>query len=174
MPDFANIQQLVASSYADLKTVAADLNAVSDELGKSISQIDAVLKNLNLGITAWVTMDSGHGDADQGDISYWSEDIGYTKYMGRWGICLRQVSGDPAADEENVEQWHFNDAPRALRLSAVDHLVGILQKLGEEGRKTTEKIKRKLSDAKSVASALSTATWTPAPPRSKNQTGEAK
>jgi integrase len=51
--------RIVAAFYSDLKTVAADLNAVSDELGKSISEIDTVLKNLNLGIVVWVTLADG-------------------------------------------------------------------------------------------------------------------
>ncbi len=174
MPEPTNIPQLVTSFYADLKTVATDLNAVSDELGKSISEIDSVLKNLNLGITVWVTIRIHHGDPDRNDLSYWSEDIGYTKYKGRWGVCLRQVEGDESLDEEEVEQWHFNDAPRALRLSAVDRLVELLQKLGEEGRTTTEKIKKKLTDARTVAVALNQAAWTPAPPRARNKIEESK
>ena len=177
MPEPANISDVVASFYSDLKSVATDLNAVSDELGKSISEIDAVLKNLNLGIVVWVTIRGRSGDQNQGDFSYWSEDIGYAKYNGRWGICLREVKGNYAVDEEEVEQWHFNDAPRALRLSAIDCLVQLLQKLIEDGRKTTENIQKKLADAQTVAVALNKAAWTPKLPRTKSiavQFGEVK
>jgi hypothetical protein len=159
MADPVNISDVVASFYSDLKTVAVDLNAVSDELGESIAEIDLVLKSLNLGITVWVKIRGGHGDQSQGDLSYWSEDIGYTKYKGRWGICLRQVEGDIGRDDEDVEIWHFNDAPRALRLSAIDCLVELFQKLSEEGRATTEKIREKLSDAQEVAVAITRAAF---------------
>ena len=163
MPGPVNISEVVSSFYSDLKTVATELNAVSDELGKSISDINTVLKNLNLGIVVWVTMRSHHGDPTQGDTAYWSEDVGYAKYQGRWGICLQQVQGDEIEDEVNVEQWHFNDAPRALRLKAIDCLVELLQKLVEDGRKTTENIREKLSEAEAVAVALNKAAFTPRP-----------
>ena len=44
----------VQSSYQQLSKVAADLNAVSDELGTCIADLDAALKKLNLGVTKWV------------------------------------------------------------------------------------------------------------------------
>ena len=157
MPEPINISEVVTSFYSELKTVAADLNAVSDELGKSISQIDAALKMLNLGITVWTTIRGGSGDPHKGDFSYWSDDIGYTKFSGRWGICLRHLAGDNSEDVEDVEIWLFNDAPRALRLAAIDHLVGLLQKLSEEGVATTQKIKEKLGDAQEVATAVTVA-----------------
>jgi hypothetical protein len=161
MPEPVNISEVVASFYSELKTVAADLNAVSDELGKSISQIDHALSMLNLGITVWTTIRGGHGDPDLNDLTYWSDDIGYTKHSGRWGICLRHVKGDESEDIESVDMWLFNDAPRALRLSAVDHLVTLLMKLREEGVATTQKIKDKLGDAAQVATAVSEAARAP-------------
>ena len=73
----------VADYNSQLSTVAADLNAVSDELGKSIAVIDNALQRLNLGITTWVTIQSGEGDQGMGDYSYWSRDIGYAKVDGK-------------------------------------------------------------------------------------------
>jgi hypothetical protein len=157
MPEPVNISEVVTSFYSDLKTVSAELNSVSDELGKSVNGIDSILRNFNLGIEVWVKIRGGSGDPEQGDFSYWSEDIGYAKYRSRWGICLREVRGEQSSDTEEVEQWYFNDAPRALRLRAIDCLVQLLQKLIEEGRATTEKIREKLSDAETVAAALSKA-----------------
>ncbi len=177
MPGTNNISEVVTSFYSDLKTVSSDLNAVSDELGKSISEIDTVLKNLNLGVTVWVEIHSGSGDPSNGDFSYWHEDIGYAKCRGSWGVCLRRVDGDQGEDDEGVEQWQFNEAPRALRLSAVDCLIELLQKLIEEGRKTAESIRNKLADVQTVAVALNKAAWVPKPSRRISpppQSGEAK
>jgi hypothetical protein len=161
MPEPVNISEVVTSFYSDLKAVAADLNSVSDELGKSVSEIDNILKNFNLGIEVWVGVHGGGGDPSIGDFSYWSEEIGYSRYKSRWGICLRRVQGDQARDEEDVERWHFNDAPRALRLDAIDCLVELLQKLIEEGKTTTEKIRKKLADAEAVAVAFNKAAYAP-------------
>jgi len=157
MADPVNISEVVTSFYSELRIVAADLNAVSDELGKSIAEIDAALKDLNLGITVWTEMRSGGGDPGEGDFSYWSEEIGYAKWSGRWGICLRETFGDHSTDHLDVTTWLFTDAPRALRLIAIDHIVSLLQKLTEEGTATTQKIKDKLADAQDVAAAVTQA-----------------
>jgi hypothetical protein len=177
MPESVNISDVVTSFYSELRSVAADLNAVSDELGKSITQIDNVLKNLNLGITVWMEIRGGHGEIERGDQSYWSEDIGYSKFGGRWGICLRRVDGDDSHDVWDADTWLFNDAPRALRLVAIDHLVGLLQKLSEEGQTTTQKIQAKLADAQEVATAIIKASRPLMPHRAMNSQingGEAK
>jgi hypothetical protein len=168
MSDPINISDVVASFYSELRTVAADLNAVSDELGNSIAEIDAVLKRLNLGITVWTSMRKGSGDPNEGDFSYWSEDIGYAKWSGRWGICLRETHGDVSLDEENTDTWLFGDAPRALRLVAIDHIVALLRKLSEEGAATTQKIKDKLADAQELAAAISKASRPVLSPRPSN------
>jgi hypothetical protein len=156
MPDPINISEVVASFYSDLKTVSADLNAASDELGKCIAEIDEALKTLNLGLTVWVPIRSGRGDFESGDDSYWSEDIGYAKWAGRWGICLRIIE-EYAGNEQDPDIWLFNEAPRALRLEGINHLVTLLQKLNEEGLATAKMIRDKTTGAQEVAAAISKA-----------------
>jgi len=156
-----NISEVVTSFYSDLKTVAADLNAASGELGKCIAEIDDGLKTLNLGITVWAEIGKGHGDFEIGDETYWSEEIGYSKWGGRWGICLRKTSGDDGAGEEICEQWLFNEAPRALRLKGADHLVTLLQRLNEEGIKIAKMIRAKAADTQEVAGAITRAASVP-------------
>ena len=56
MPDQPTLGQRVFSSFAQLSTVAADLNAVSDDLGDPVADIDAALKKLNIGISVWVNV----------------------------------------------------------------------------------------------------------------------
>ena len=48
------LSERVASYYAQLTSAAKDLNSISDELGKSIAEIDMALKKLNLGVAVWV------------------------------------------------------------------------------------------------------------------------
>ena len=144
----------VASYYSQLSTVAADLNAVSDELGKSIAEIDAALKKLNLGITTWVTIrESQEYFCDGSPLWRWS--IGYAKVDGKWGISLNKVEGDLGnADESSDETWLFGDAPRSLRLEAIDKIPELLENLSNEAVKTTKDIRAKLGDAQSVAAAV--------------------
>jgi hypothetical protein len=145
----------VASYYSQLSTVAADLNAVSDELGKSISEIDIALKKLNLGITTWVTIHSSDEDHPHDDFSFWAREIGYAKIDSKWGISLRKVDGDCRdPDEATIEQWLFNDAPRSLRLEAIDKIPELLEKLSKEAVKTTKNIRARLSEAQAVAEAV--------------------
>jgi prefoldin subunit 5 len=154
MPDEKiSLLERVASYYSQLSTVAADLNAVSDELGKSIAEIDAALKKLNLGITTWVTIRGD--DRSPYDDSFWSRDIGYAKVSNKWGISLRTIDGqcsDP--DRSEIEEWLFNDAPRSLRLEAIDKIPELLEKLSMESVKTTKNIRAKLDEAQAVAEAV--------------------
>jgi len=141
--------QRVESSYRQLSAVATDLNFVSDELGKSILELDSALKNLNLGITVWVKLRGG----DSGyELDYWSEDLGYGKVGGKWGIALRTVSGNHNyPDEETIETWLFNEAPRVLRLSAIGKVPELLEKLSKEASETATQIRGKLAEAQELS-----------------------
>ena len=143
----------VQSSFQKLSLAARDLNAVSDQLGQCVGDLDAALKKLNLGITTWVTIRSGEDAA--GDGGYWSEGIGYAKVSGKWGICLRTLSGHVQfPDEESVEAWLFGDAPRSLRLSGIDKIPELLEKLSVEATESTKKIGANLHKARAVAEAI--------------------
>ena len=146
----------VAGYYSQLSTVAADLNAVSDELGKSIAEIDAALKKLNLGITTWVAIHGGDGSPY--DDTFWSRDIGYAKVSSKWGISLRTIDGQYSdIDRAETEEWLFNDAPRSLRLEAIDKIPELLEKLSKDAVKTTKEIRARLGEAQAVAEAVKSA-----------------
>jgi hypothetical protein len=145
-----SLAERVQSCYVQLSSVASDLNTVSDELGKSVAEIDDALKKLNLGVSVWVNI---HDWEDEFD--YYMEQLGYAKVDGKWGIALRTVSGDYRwPDQDKIEQWLFNDAPRRLRLAAIETLPDMLKRLSEEAVETTKKIKGKLAEAKEVAAAV--------------------
>jgi hypothetical protein len=145
-----SLAERVQSSYLQLSSVASDLNTVSDELGKSIAEIDLALKKLNLGVSVWVDINEWEDDLD-----YYKEQLGYAKIDGKWGIALRTVSGNLNwPDRDEVEQWLFSDAPRRLRLAAIETLPDMLKSLSDEAVETTSKIKGKLAEAKEVAAAV--------------------
>jgi hypothetical protein len=149
----ASLPERVASSFSLLRSAAKDLNSISGELSKSIAEIDSALKRLNLGVTVWVPIRKGDELPDR--PSYWSEDIGYAKVRSNWGICLRTVDGDyQNPDQEETERWLFNDAPRILRISAIEKIPELLEKLSSEAVKTTQAISAKLAEAQAVASAV--------------------
>jgi hypothetical protein len=145
-----SLAERVQSSYLELSLVASDLNAISDELGKSISEIDFALKKLNLGVSIWVNI-----SAWEEDLDYSMEQIGYAKVDGKWGIALRTVSGNHNwPDRDTIEQWLFSDAPRKLRVAAIEKLPEMLKSLSNEAAETTKKITSKLAEAKEVAAAV--------------------
>jgi len=157
-----SLAERVQSSYLQLSLLASDLNTVSDELGKSIAEIDVALKKLNLGVSVWVNISDWEDELD-----HYEEQLGYAKIDGKWGIALRTVSGNYNwPDQDKVEQWLFSDAPRRLRLAAIETLPEMLKKLSEEAVETTNKIKGKLAEAKEVAAAVKGAAWGPAKPGS--------
>ena len=119
------------SSFQHLAVLASQLNAASDELTKPIEELDTDLKQLNLGIPAWVTISKSEDESGE----YWStEEIGYTKLNNKWGIALRTCSGDysyPPGDTAN--EWHFADAPRGLRIRGIEHIPALLDEFGKTG-----------------------------------------
>lgn len=146
------LSERVQTSFQKLAEKASHLNQVSDELTKIIDTLDAELKKLGLGISAWVTIDDDRSD----DGQYWSsEELGYTKLSNRWGIALRTRSGDynyPPDDE--CHEWHFSDSPRTLRIKAVDHLPTLLDELSKEAAKMASAIRTKAEIADQVVAAV--------------------
>ena len=143
----------IAAAYKRLAASADSLNAKSDEFSKQVAVLDSALKKLNLGIAAWQRIRGG----EDRNGNYWSEDVGYAKINGKWGLAIRERRGNTNADSEENEEWLFNDAPRTLRISAVDQMSGLLDKLVASAGKTARKIDEKTAQAKSLAAALSRA-----------------
>lgn len=147
------LSERAANSYSLLCEAAQDLNSISNELGKSIAEIDSALKKLNLGVVAWVSVRQADGLPE--DTWFWSEDVGYAKVGATWGVSLRKISGDyQHADDEHEERWLFNDAPRTLRIAAIDKIPELLENLSAEAAKTAKSIRDRLSDVEAVANAL--------------------
>lgn len=142
----------ISQAFRDLKVAAAELNAVSDELGKPVSAIDLALKRLNLGVSAWVKVRGG--DSPDGE-DYWYLELGYTKLRSTWGIAVRERHGSYLDESVSGDTWLFSEAPRAFRLEAVDKLPELLAKLIEDANETTKKLRDKIGKAQQIAAALS-------------------
>jgi hypothetical protein len=145
------LSQRVQSSYKQLAVAATALNAASDELGNSISALDVTLKKLALGIPAWLKI---AGDEDQYG-NYWSRHIGYAKIGTKWGIALSNKSGNENyPSDSKCEEWLFNDAPRSLRIEAIDKIPDLLDTLITKAEEATRKIQDKIAEAKQLASTI--------------------
>jgi hypothetical protein len=152
MTDKSDILNLrISASYKQLTAAAGELNAVSDELGKFVTALDAALRRLNLGIATWLRLES----REDGSGNYTKRDLGYAKVGNKWGIALRAMSGNHnSVEESNVEEWLFNDAPRALRIESVEKLPDLFESLVKEADAATKQIRTKTHHAQALAAAL--------------------
>ena len=148
-----SLSERVSSSFNILSIAAANLNAASDELAKSITSLESAFKQLNLGISSWVTATSS---SDETGLFYSLRQIGYDRIDGKWGIALRTVSGreDEEPGQERTESWLFNDGPRSLRLEVIDKLPDLIETLAKEAAEAAEKIKKKASQTQAIATAI--------------------
>jgi hypothetical protein len=141
----------ISASFKELADSAVRLNSVSDELGNAIRPIDAALKKLNLGVAAWYSyVDSADPGGD-----FWRRRIGYARVGPKWGLALSTVAGnDHSGEDTYVEEWLFNDAPRWMRVEAVDHIPDLLEILVKNANKTAEDIQKKAEHTRELASSI--------------------
>jgi hypothetical protein len=146
-----SLTQRVSTSYRQLSAAASELNTLSDELGKFVQALDLALKKLNLGIASWIRLDG----REDGSGNFSKRDLGYAKVTGKWGIALRAIHGNHnTPDDSTVEEWLFNDAPRALRIEAIEKLPDLFEHLSKEAESAARQIAGKTERAKQLVSAL--------------------
>ena len=149
-----SLNHRISASYKQLTAAASELNTVSDELGKFVTALDTSLRRLNLGISTWLRLES----REDGLGNYIKRDLGYAKVGGKWGIALRTMTGNHnAPDDAAVEEWLFNDAPRALRIEAVEKLPDLFDNLVKEADVATKQIRSKTQHVQQLANALTDA-----------------
>lgn len=151
----------VQHSIQQLPAAAASLNSATDQLGKSVAELDAVLKRFSLGVPTWVPFASWeHFDY------YSAEEIGYAKIGGKWGVAIRTVEGDcQAPDDEKMEQWLFNDAPRLLRVRAVEKIPELLEELLKKAAEMTKTITEKAQEVNALTAAINSVIDPPSKPK---------
>jgi hypothetical protein len=140
-------------SYRELISVAQTLNKASDQLGKIIGPVDEALKALNLGISSWVSFN----DYSDNNLDFARDQVGYCKVGGKWGIAIRSLSGNENWPEDTTVDgpWLFNEAPRRLRIGAIDKIPELLEALVKEAADTANKINQKLHETEELAKVIS-------------------
>ena len=145
----------VQLSFTKLSDTAARLNAATDQVGTLVADLDATLKYLNLGVSAWVTFLRLAAD-DEG-MSFWHHRLGYTKLNGKWGLAINLYQENAFNDTtDRDETWFFNDAPRELRLKALDGIPDLIDKLTKEAEKLATTVIQRLDETKELAFAIET------------------
>lgn len=154
MPSDANSRAIkLQSSYRKLSYAADALNQASDEFGQAIEILDSKLADLKIGVTGWITFSKSHSEYDETQAT--EERIGYDKIGTRKGLAISVVNVDHAADEENLkQQWLFNEAPRSIRIRAIDSVPELLEHLAKEAASTAERVKESAQVAAELAAAI--------------------
>ena len=145
-----NPSERMTSAFASLIQSSKNINDASNELAQPIASLEKSLKRLNLGVTCWTQISSA-GDGD----TYFLREVGYAELQDRWCVALRTRRGrecDP--ESETTLVWPFNEAPRYLRVKAVDALPDLIEALVKTTDATTERIKAKVSPAHELAGAV--------------------
>ena len=162
-----SLVERVDSLLPSLAATAVNLNKASKSLSELIQRIDGALQRLNLGVTAWTVVSKG----DSGIDSSWSEGLGYGR-TGRksWGLMLRKVEQNfLSLAPEQCDEWPFNEAPRELRIRAVEHIPNLLKKLDEASQEMVKNLSASIEGTAAIVGALEQA---PRPQRAiKGKTG---
>lgn len=138
-------------AYQQLVNAAQHLNVASDQLAVIVEDWEAALRKLNLGISAWIRITSDDSPHPFYDV----HELGYDKIGQKWCVALRRVWGREDDEQaENSEEWVFNEAPRWLRIIAIDRMPDLLAALMDKTQKTSESIVKVVARAKCVSSAI--------------------
>jgi hypothetical protein len=142
------------TSFQSLSAAASTLNAASDAFGEAIRALDEALNNLNPGVTAWVTFTRTNSAEEPWESA--EERLGYAKTNGRWGLSLCNATVDERDGVPGIEEcWLFNDAPRSLRLRAIEHVPTLISELAKEAVRTAKKVSEGANFAKQLAVSIS-------------------
>jgi len=139
-------------SYRQLPVVATSLNTESDKLNASATRLESLLKKHPIGVSSWVSFDqSGSVDGN----GYSSDDVGFAKINGKWGLAIRTVSGDVRnPDGEECQLWAFSESPRRLRVRAVSKFPELLEKLIKDGTEMVKEVAAQVQAVDFLAEAL--------------------
>jgi hypothetical protein len=141
----------IQDSFRNIPTLATSLNNVSDSLNNSARRIEAVLKKHALGVTSWVKFPD---KSPRDGMTYHYEQVGFTKINGRWSLAIRTVDGDEVNGDKNVETWPFNEAPRGLRVKAVNSLPELVVQLEKDGNEMIQEVTEQVKAVDLLADAL--------------------
>ena len=147
-----SVSERIVAAFQTLTESAENINSASNELGKPIASLDRALKRLNLGVACWTTI--SHGGSENGP-DYWSRQVGYARVRRIWCLAIRTLEGDVRYPDEEIEEvWSFNEAPKHLRVKAVDKLPELIEALVEATNATAKRLTDKVAGAQDIAAAV--------------------
>ncbi len=145
----------VSPLLKQLSSASQTLSEASNKLTEQIKEIENSLASFNLGVVAWVKLRSTLEEAEAKDGTKYRlnrvDSLGYTKKNEKRALC---VSSQLEEFEDDFEWWLLRDAPRALRILAVDGIPNLLEEMVNRAKELTAEVKSKTGQAKSLAHSL--------------------
>lgn len=116
-------------SLQALRVRSADLNAFSDQLSAKVAELESELKKFSLGVSSYFQFSEIGGERCS---------LGYCKLKGKWGLTIRIQTGN--SDDALAEIFPFNEAPRGLRVMAVNNFWSMVEKMIDDAGKLSSDI----------------------------------
>ncbi len=147
----------VDTTLKELTAVSNSLNQVSDQLSRQIAELESALRELNLGVTAFVTFSKEQIEYKMEDgkvyVDHCNQDVGYGRLNGKWGLMVLTWY-DSSDDSDSMKETFLREAPREIRLAAMDKIPELLKALSEQAQKLTQEASKKAAQIKSISTAL--------------------
>lgn len=141
----------VSALLKQLSSASQTLSQASNKLTEQIKEIETALASYNLGVIAWVELrrtrevfDEKYAPVDRIDR------LGYSNKNGKWGL----YASSDIVEVEDFQWWLLRDAPRELRLLAVDAIPKLLETMVAKAKELTTEVVSKTDRAKSLATSL--------------------
>jgi hypothetical protein len=129
------------ASFEALTETSKKINSASKRLSASVEKMNDALKKLNLGISVWIEVCGGSPDDHIVETEY----LGYAKVRGKWGVCIRFVV-EGLEPDPGVTEWHFDNAPREMRIHASECFNKLLLALNQESLRQAQIMEERAKD----------------------------
>jgi len=141
----------VSSLLKQLSSASQTLSAASNKLTEQIKEIEVSLASYNLGVVTWVELRRTREELDP-SVAYVDrvDSLGYSKKHGKWGLYV----SSSIEEVEHYEWWLLRDAPRELRILAVDAIPKLLEAMVVKAKELATEVAGKTDRAKALAHSL--------------------
>lgn len=144
-------QVKLRNSLHELASCADNLNSLSDQLTKQVTEIESSINKMGIGLTASVDTEKW---SDENGETYNIWRICYEKYSGKWGLTIEHLWGHEGFGEGDSETLPFKDAPREHRLRAVEKIPELIDALVKKSKDFASDISDTASYAEELAAAF--------------------
>jgi hypothetical protein len=151
----------------DLSALGRQLNSLTDDLNKQLTDIQERLEKSSIGVEAWVKKDALHeeySDTWTGDPfptrHRIATELGYARLGDGWELAVRTVIYLQELDPNTHEWCEYGGevkrakpllrATRTLRAAAVDRIPALIDALYEAGSKLVDAVEK----ARKISSSL--------------------